>query len=117
MADRVSRMEMMIVKTIIEDALDLGYNVILDDGEGDGIEAVAGSPNGKDKEVAYLMNRVGVTDEQYLIFRQRGRVGSVQLVFGNDGYDVVSDYTDNDEVNVIIAGALELADKLEAGVI
>jgi hypothetical protein len=117
MTDKQQRMEMMIVKTIIEDALDLGYNVVLHDGEDYAAEAVAGSFNGKESEVTYIMSRVGSTDEQSLFFRKGQNVGSVQLVFGNDGYDVVSDYTDNDEVNAILAGAAELAEKMEAGVI
>lgn len=42
------------------------------------------------------------------------RIGWVHLVYGNTGYDVISDYSANDATEALVAGATALADELEA---
>lgn len=109
------KLEQMIVRTIIEDAIDLGYDVVIHDGEQRAAHAFTASPDGKEFETNKIMAEAASTDEQHLIFFNRGvRIGQVYLVYGNDGHDVIADHTDNEEIERIIAGASELAEKMEA---
>ena len=119
--------ERAIVRTIIEDALDMGLLVTHNDGEAVtssvrvlGDDEVDGIP-GRTKEQATnaIMKHIQSTDEEYLIIKEwRGldkprRIGSVYLVYGNDGHDVIADHTDSEEMDRILSGAFELSEKLE----
>lgn len=56
------------------------------------------------------------TDEDTLLLRdgETGeRIGFVHLVYGNDGWDVMSDYTDTPAMQTILEGAHALADRRE----
>lgn len=109
----VERIERMIIKTIVEDALDLGYMVVLHDGEDKAADAYLDSTTSKEHEVAQIMQMIRATDEERLIFFKDGkRVGSVLLVYGNDGHDVIADHTASDELDALLAGATKLADRL-----
>lgn len=109
----IARIEREIVSTIIQNALDLNYTIIHHNGEE---TTAAAHPNGnRAKDFRKMMNEIRQCDEEYLIFKNADgkRIGSVFLVYGNDGYDVINDHTDNDEMNKILASAFELAEKFE----
>lgn len=88
-------LERRIVSRIVKDAIDLGYTISVFDGESYPIQGSA--------DYRAVMRSAFSTDEDTLIFREQGRrIGSVYLVYGNDGYDVVANYTDNPEVEKIL---------------
>lgn len=113
MSTKVRRMERMIVTKLVEDALDLGYMVVLHDGEDKAADAYLDATTSKEHEVEQIMQMIRATDEERLIFFKDGkRVGSVLLVYGNDGHDVIADHTASDEMDKIVLGASALADTL-----
>jgi len=65
------------------------------------------------------MRAIMTTDDDMLLFNastasgapEDKMVGWVRLIYGNDGWDVVNDYTTN--LETLMAGATALADKLE----
>jgi hypothetical protein len=89
LCERFEREE-KIVKKVIEQGLASGYLVSLYDGE----ETTVSKSNSY-KEV---MSATFLTDENFLIFHKPDgtRVGSVYLVYGNSGFDVISDYSSSD---------------------
>lgn len=112
--DNIPRMERAIIKTLIEDALDDGCAVKHNDGEDDTVMIYYDPTDGVAKEtlVDIVMRELHTTDEQYLIFyKGESKIGWVHLVYGNDGYDVIADHTDSDEMERLVAGAMELAEK------
>lgn len=88
------RIERRIVKHCIEELLanELNFHLGLNDGE----EIVVNhSRNAKD-----IMKAACSTDEDYLLVyldarsdTEKKRMGWVRFVYGNDGYDVICDYT------------------------
>lgn len=77
-----------IVRKVIEAMLEKGFTVDLNDGE----ETTVRRSTSLDE----VMQAAFSTDEDYLIARDKEtgkRVGHVYLVYGNCGYDVVSDYS------------------------
>jgi hypothetical protein len=80
--------------------------------------------NGEDWEISHsrnyreLMAALFSTDEETVVIRETDgrKVGWFFLVYGNSGYDVVSDYADNEACNEIWHGViLPLADRMEEG--
>ena len=63
---------------------------------------------------AAIMAAVMLTDEDFLHYSKLGEPlqGWVRLIYGNDGWDVVNDYTTN--LEPLMAGATAEADSLEA---
>ena len=111
MFSATQRIERAIVKKIVEDALELGYNVTHSDGEDYTITVRIDENTTKEEAVEDIMDELHATDEEYLFFFKGGkRIGSVTLIYGNDGHDVIADNTATDEVERILAGATELAD-------
>jgi len=52
-------------------------------------------------------------DEAFVVVRKNGvYTGWIQLIFGNDGYDLVSDYSINPTVEDLLKPVNELADSL-----
>ncbi len=98
------RMEVRIIRQLVKDALAAGFKLSVDDGE----EQTPYYTEAKPVFTA-LMN----TDEDYLHLYKPGLAGWVRLVYGNDGYDVISDYTTN--LESVLAGANSLAEKVEVG--
>lgn len=98
--------ELRIIKRLLTDALSMGYNVSHYDGEGYTLE--------RSTDLNALMKQLHATDEENLIIRSRSgqKIGSVFLVYGNDGHDVIADYTDTDPMAKILEGANNLADRL-----
>jgi len=114
--ENIARIERSIVKTIIQDALDFGYVVMHHNGEEATI--TVHPSDDREKAVSDIMDEIRQCDEEQLIFSDPKdwpgkRVGFVFLVYGNDGYDVICDHTDSEEMDQILAGANELASKYE----
>jgi hypothetical protein len=98
------RIERQIARRTIKEALALGYTLGVYDGEETTLEYSA--------DASKVLAAMLTTDDDHLLFYRNGvRIGWVRFVYGNDGYDVICDYTTNleevmEKVNV-------LTDKLE----
>ena len=67
-----------------------------------------------EEEVERIMREIQSTDMEALVFRKNGlRTGSVDLIYGNSGYDVISNHTDSPEMDKLLQGANALAEMLE----
>lgn len=99
--------EKQIVSRIVKDALALNCTVSVYDGEEWALK--------RSTKYTEVMGAIMSTDMDTLRFRNQDGdiVGSVFLVYGNDGYDVINDYSANAETEALLAGANALADKLE----
>ena len=113
--------ERKIVSRIVKDALAKGYTVSVYDGEEYALK----------RGTAYkqIMEACFSTDEDTLVFYAKTdgydigvdsplndkffRVGFVSLVYGNCGYDVISDCTYTPSMEALLSGAEALANKLE----
>ena len=98
--------ERKIAKALIVDALKAGFVVSVDNGEDE---------TKKFDDVKSILDAMFLTDEEHLHMwnPSNGRqVGWVFLVYGNDGWDVISDYTVN--LEPIMAGANKIADHYES---
>lgn len=95
--------EKRIVKKVVEDALAAGYDVSVHNG-GDDYEYT-----GTDKK--RILEELFACDEEWLCLHKNGKyVGQVYFIYGNDGYDVICDYSVS--LNDVLKGANELANKL-----
>lgn len=112
--------ERKIVSRIVKDALAKGYTVSVYDGEEYALK----------RGTAYkqIMEACFSTDEDTLVFYAKTdeydfgvdsplnklfRIGFVSLVYGNCGYDVISDCTYTPSMEALLSGAEALANKLE----
>lgn len=98
-----------IVKTLVGEALKRNFTVSVFDSEEWTVK--------KSSDKAEIMDAIFTTDMDTLaLHRADGtRVGNVLLVYGNDGPDVVSDYTCAPEIEEIMDTVITpLADRLEA---
>jgi hypothetical protein len=97
--------EKEIATKIVDDALALNYTISVNACEE---WTVKRSKNRKE-----ILDALMTTDDDTLVFRDMNgnKIGWVWLVYGNDGYDVVCDYTDNIETCELLAGADALSDK------
>lgn len=99
------RVERTIARRVVLDALRLGYTLSVNNG-GDDDEI---PPTTEAKAVLAAMF---ATDDEYLKLHKDGRyVGWVRFIYGNDGWDVVNDYTCN--LDAVMAGADALAEKYQ----
>jgi hypothetical protein len=83
------KLEQRIVKLTVDTLLKDGYSLAVFDGE----ETTAITTDKKT-----LIDALMETDEDYLFVYEAGvkaRFGWVRFVYGNDGYDVINDYTTN----------------------
>lgn len=115
MSDRTREIEKAIVKNVIQDALDLGYTIFYYNGDEEDTPIIASLRLNISKESAVdmIMSEVAACDEERAVFfdEKDRRVGFVFFVFGNDGHDVISDHTASKEMDALLAGATELADR------
>lgn len=102
---RRQRIERAIVRRVVKDALAAGYALDVDDG---GEELAATGVTTVQAAMDALMN----TDQDDLYLTRDGKRSWVRFVYGNDGWDVISDYSVN--IEAVLAGAEALAGKLEA---
>lgn len=102
---RRQRIERSIVRQIVKDALASGYSISLDNGDG---------PELTNDKLRGIMHQMFATDEERLYLYKDGCCKSwVYLVYGNDGYDVICDYSDNKITNELLKNAQALSDKYE----
>lgn len=101
--------ETVIVAQILQDAVKLGYAVSLNDG----YETVVSQSS----EVNVILAASRSTDTDTLAFHEPGHpwpVGFVELIYGNDGWDVIADHTDSPRIREILRRAEQRAEKFES---
>ena len=106
------RHERAIAERLVTDAIAQGYQVSVNDGEA---WVVKRSTDSK-----AIMAALFSTDEDYISIRKEGEDGSVgtfMLVYGNDGWDVIADWSYSAETEAVMQriqrGASELATAIE----
>jgi hypothetical protein len=99
------RIERQIARKFLRIALAAGYAISLDNG-GDDFEF-------KDRtDFKFIVGEMFATDDERLYLSKDGkRSGWVYFVYGNDGYDVICDYTTN--LEPLMPEVTELSDRLE----
>ena len=102
-----NEIERQIVERIVTDAVKMEFRLSVDDREGFVLK--------RSTDVPRIMDALMNTDQDEIYFYDNIRryIGSVTLIYGNAGYDVIADYSLNPTIETIIAGANELAEKLE----
>lgn len=103
-----ARMELEIVNQFLADAKNAGYRLRIDDLEDGKAVPPYGYPS--------LRDAIFDLDDAYItILDDTGEsVGWVYFVFGNDGYDCISDYTTT--LETFLAPCLALSDRLANGI-
>jgi len=101
------QIERDIGEKIIDDALAAGYTISVYDSA----EWTVKNSRDRAEIVAALMT----TDDDILRFSDaEGKtIGSVWLVYGNSGWDVICDSSTNDPTQALLAGAEQLAETFE----
>lgn len=80
--------ERKIVTAVIDALLAAGFEIAIHNDGGDQLEI----PYTRNRAV--LRKHIMLTDEDYLVARRDDTVsGWIRLVYGNDGWDVICDYT------------------------
>jgi len=98
------KVEREIITRLVGDALKAGYTLGVNDGEETTLRQCS--------DAAVVLNAMFTTDEDLLLVYLNGeQFGWVKLVYGNDGWDVISDYTIN--LEHIMAGANAVAKEYE----
>ncbi len=93
--------ERMIAKRLIQELLAADFLLSVNDGEETVLKRSA--------DKLAIFEAMFSTDEDYLIVSKDGKkIGWIKMIYGNDGFDVISDYTMNLEsvlgpVNVYIS--------------
>lgn len=95
--DAVKRLsaERAICSALVRECLKQGYTVSIHNGE-----ELAVSRATKAKDVLPLMFATDM--ERLIIARENTALGNFYLVYGNDGYDVISDYSANEACQAIV---------------
>lgn len=97
----IEQLEKRIAGKAASALIGAGYSVTINDGEED---VVTESTNVDD-----ILERMFSTDEDIMIAVKDGKgVGWVRFIYGNDGWDVINDYTTN--LNEILAPVNAYAD-------
>lgn len=97
--------ERKIARKLIKDALVAGYSLGVNNG-GDEDEI------GSSTDAKAVLNAMFATDQDHLIFyRDNKRIGWALFVYGNDGWDVISDYTTN--LEAVMAGAQKISEQYQ----
>jgi hypothetical protein len=95
--------EKRIAEQCARDLIAAGFTVVVDDGE------EWSKPFATAKEIVEAMFS---TDEDFLIpYKDGKKQGWVRFIYGNDGPDVINDYTVN--LEPVLAKTFALADKFE----
>lgn len=99
------RNEEKIARTLVSHILTTGYTISVYDGEETTVEQAV--------RFGDVMQALSTTDSDVLrVYDQAGkRIGNIMLVWGNDT-DVIADYTDNPEIEALVAPANEYAERL-----
>jgi hypothetical protein len=97
--------ERQIAQKVIADALAAGYALDVFDSEEYAIE--------KSTDADAILEAMFTTDDDRLFFHKDGkRVGWVWFIYGENGWDVINDYTVN--LEDVLKGASELSEQMEA---
>ena len=109
------RHERAIAERLVTDAIALGYQVSqvsVNDGEGWVLK--------RSTDSKAIMAALFSTDEDYIRIRKEGEEGSVgtfALIYGNDGWDVIADWSYSEETESVMQqiqrGAADLAAAIE----
>lgn len=105
----IQEIEKKILELIVDNALKLGYVISVYDG---GETTVI-----KSEDRAKILDALMTTDEDVMRFYsadEKGefkRRGSVNLIYGNDGYDVIADHSDNEAMEKILTPANTFSDE------
>lgn len=78
------KIEVRIAAALVDSALTADYSVRVDNGEDE-------TPHFTDKKS--ILAAMFLTDDDTLWLMRNAEVSWVKLVYGNDGWDVISDYT------------------------
>lgn len=100
--------EKRMCTALVKACLDRGYLVSVHDGEEWAVK--------KSTDKAVILAELFSTDQDEIVIRTTDgtRAGWFQLTYGNDGYDVVGDHTDNEVCNAIWNEVLSpLSNKIE----
>ena len=104
------RAEKRMASGLIKACLKRGYSVTIDNGED---KPVIRSTNYRE-----IMTELWATDEEHVVIHDADGtpLGWFFLVYGNDGWDLISDYSANDVCDEIYNTDISpLADKVESG--
>ena len=101
------KIEKTVVRLIVESVLSFCYCVSIHNGE---YFSISHSRNKGE-----IMQNVMTTDTDVLVVHSEFGVnlGKIYLVYGNDGWDVVTDHTDNEIINLVLEDANKYAMKME----
>ena len=106
------RHERAIAERLITDAIAQGYQVSVSDGEEWTVK--------RSTDSKAIMAALFSTDEDYIRIRKEGEEGSIgqfALIYGNDGWDVIADWSYTEETEAVMQqiqrGASELATAIE----
>ena len=95
--------EYEIISSLVDELLEQGCLISINDGDGIALR--------KSTDRTKILESIMSVDEEHLIvYHQTGRLGSIFLVYGNDGWDVVNDYSTS--LEPCIPQTLALIDKL-----
>lgn len=113
-------MERVIRERVVADLIAAGYALNVDNGDNNGEDYELPAPS---KDPAAVLAAMNQTDDERLYVwtdapaenpeDDHKPMGWVLFVYGNDGYDVVSDYTTN--LETALKGSNDLADAIDAG--
>lgn len=96
--DKIRELEEKIIREMLKFAIGKGYLVSVFDGEEYPVKCSA--------NIEEIIENAMSVDEATLTFRDaetRNTIGKVLLVFGNDGWDVIADHSDNLATREIVA--------------
>ena len=100
-------MEKAIIRAFVTKAVDMGYTISVNNGEDWEVKLCINVP--------HIMGVLGATDSDTLVVRRAdgSLVGWAFFVYGNSGWDVLSDYADNKVMGWLLAEANALADDFD----
>lgn len=103
----VEQMDMKIAKQIVTDALYRKYTVSVNDGEEWTVK--------RSSDFNQIIEALASTGEDLLKFRSESgeALGTVYLVWGNCGWDLITDHSANEVIAELLTGANELSDKYQ----
>lgn len=97
--------EKAVIRAFVKTALADGCAISVYDGEAYALK--------KSTNVTEIMKAIMSTDEDRLnVWKDGKQIGWVYLVYGNDGWDVINDYTTN--LEPLMADCIKVQDKHEA---
>lgn len=100
----IHAIENAIITQVITDALGAGYSIQIDNGSSTWFPQA---------DIDHILADLRSTEDgDILRFHKPGQwIGWVQLIYENDGWDVIADYTDNPATDALLANAEALADQ------